>query len=165
MIIRAATTDDLPAIAALERDGFEPRDQWSMSAWSQELSGTDRQVAVADRDGAVVGVISVQLLPPASDLMRVVVSPAVRRQGVASHLIEHALDRAAADGATRMLLEVRHDNDAAIFCYGRAGFEQLTSRPDYYGAGVDALVMRAWDLQDRPTARPLTTPATGVDHG
>lgn len=157
MIIRTATVDDLPAIAVLERDGFVPREQWSSDAWSAELAAADRQVSVAEDDAVVLGAISVQLLPPASDLMRVVVAPAARRRGVATRLITAALDRAAAGGATRMLLEVRHDNDAAILCYGRAGFEQLTSRPDYYGSGVDALVMRAWDLQDRAAAAARDT--------
>lgn len=163
MIIRTADVSDLPAIGAVERDGFPPRERWSEQAWAAEVSGADRQVQVAEDSGTVLGVISIQVLPPTSDLLRVVVAPSARRRGVATRLIDDALDRAATAGATRMLLEVRHDNDPAILCYGRAGFEQLTSRSDYYGRGVDALVMRAWDLQDRPAARPPW--ATGADHG
>ena len=40
-----------------------------------------------------------------------------------------------------MMLEVRRDNDPAISLYRRFGFETISQRPNYYGGGVDALVM------------------------
>ncbi|HIT76894.1 MAG TPA: GNAT family N-acetyltransferase [Candidatus Avipropionibacterium avicola] len=150
--LREATTDDLAALVELERVGFDAAERWSSTSWAGELDGADRWVRLAVIDDTVVGAISVQLLPPASDLMRVVVDPVRRRRGIATRLVHAGLDAAAAAGATRMLLEVRHDNDAAIACYGRAGFEQLTARENYYGAGRHALVMRAWDLHLRTTA-------------
>ena len=156
MKLRSATVDDLPALVELERTGFAAAEWWSADSWGAELDGADRwvQVALAD-DGALVGVISIHLLPPDSDLMRVVVDPGRRREGIASRLVHAGLQRAAEAGALRMLLEVRHDNDPAIACYGRAGFEQLTVRENYYGADRHALVMRAWDLHLRAsTAEP-----------
>lgn len=149
MTVRRATTADLAAIGELERLGFDVAEQWSQNLWSQELAGADRHVLVATEADRVVGVISIQVLAPGSDLMRVVVDPGERRRGIATELITAGLDLAAAEGAHKMLLEVRWDNDAAIACYGRAGFEQLTTRPNYYGPGKDALVMRAWDLDRR----------------
>lgn len=146
--VRTAVPADLPVIMELERAGFPAEEQWSETLWGQEIAGADRRVLLADDDGAA-GVMSIQVLPPSSDLMRIVVDPGRRRQGVATTLVRAGLDLAASEGAEAMMLEVRYDNDAAIACYGRAGFEQLTTRPNYYGAGKDALVMRAWDLDRR----------------
>ena len=146
MRIRPATADDLPALMVLEEAGFPVAERWSAQAWRSELAGTDRWVRVGIDQDRVIGVISVQILVPDSDLMRIVVDPRRRREGLATRLVTAAVDHAAAAGASAMMLEVRHDNDAAIACYGRAGFEQLTSRDHYYGQDRHALVMRAWDL-------------------
>ncbi len=53
------------------------------------------------------------------------------------------LEWAAATGADRMLLEVRHDNRGAIALYEKFGFTAISHRRDYYGAGADAVVMQA----------------------
>lgn len=147
MKIRPGTLADLPALMELENTGFPPPERWSTTSWRSELTADTRWVQVAlDEHGLLAGVISVQILAPDSDLMRIVVDPVRRRQGIATALVRTALEHAADQGATAMMLEVRHDNDAAIACYGRAGFEQLTCRDHYYGQDKHALIMRAWDL-------------------
>ncbi|MGD7704840.1 GNAT family N-acetyltransferase [Microlunatus sp. Y2014] len=164
--VRRATLADLESIMELERAGFDPAEQWTAAAWTAELTGDDRRVVVAETgdqvasdqmaddhelgdqvtDDRIVGVITVQVLVPESDLLRVVVAADQRRRGIAGELIDAAVGLAAADGARWMMLEVRYDNDAAIACYGRAGFEQLTTRDDYYGPGSHALIMKRYEL-------------------
>jgi ribosomal protein S18 acetylase RimI-like enzyme len=41
-----------------------------------------------------------------------------------------------------MMLEVKVDNAEAIGLYQSLGYSQLNIRKDYFGAGLDALVMR-----------------------
>jgi ribosomal protein S18 acetylase RimI-like enzyme len=51
-------------------------------------------------------------------------------------------DWAHAQGSTAMMLEVKSDNLEAIGLYESLGYSQLNVRKDYFGAGLDAQVMR-----------------------
>jgi ribosomal-protein-alanine N-acetyltransferase len=77
-----------------------------------------------------------------ADLERIAVMPSRRRQGVARQLLDALCAAAVAQGATRMLLEVAHDNEAALGFYSAYGFTTISRRPGYYRGGVDALVMQ-----------------------
>ena len=71
-------------------------------------------------------------------------SPSRRRtgeRGVASALLAEVERRAAEDGATRLLLEVREDNTAAAAFYERPGFEEVGRRRGYYRDGAAAVVL------------------------
>ena len=45
-------------------------------------------------------------------------------------------------GSIAMMLEVKVDNLAAISLYESLGYVKLNIRKDYFGSGLDALVMR-----------------------
>jgi ribosomal-protein-alanine N-acetyltransferase len=45
-------------------------------------------------------------------------------------------------GCSQVFLEVRSNNDAAISLYESRGFDRQALRADYYGPGLDAVVMR-----------------------
>jgi ribosomal-protein-alanine N-acetyltransferase len=49
---------------------------------------------------------------------------------------------ALAQGSIAMMLEVKTDNAAAIGLYESLGYSKLNIRKDYFGTGLDALVMR-----------------------
>lgn len=142
MIITHAHGTDLADILELERSGFEPSEQWSEAAWAEELESPDRYVlARLDRDARIIGVATFSRVEEIADLLRVIVHPQARGQGVGASLVRAGLDWAAALGAQRMLLEVRPDNDPAVALYRRLGFEPVTTRRDYYGPDRHALVM------------------------
>ncbi len=142
MIITHARRSDLPDILELERSGFDHAEQWSETAWAEELDSPDRYVlARLDRDARIIGVATFSRVEEIADLLRVIVHPDVRGRGVGASLIRAGLEWAAAVGARRMLLEVRPDNDPAIALYRGLGFEAVTTRRDYYGPGRHALVM------------------------
>ncbi len=139
-----ATADDLDAICRLENESLA---EWSRPSWRAELDGAGRDVLIA-RDGAdVVGVITVQTVGQVAELLRLIVSPGRRRQGIGTELITAGVRAAADRGAGEMLLEVRIDNDPAIAAYQRFGFEQFGSRTNYYGNGKHALIMKLYDLR------------------
>ncbi len=142
MIITHARETDLADILELERSGFDVVEQWSESAWAEELASPDRYVlARLDRDARVMGVATFSCVAEMADLHRVIVRPEARGQGVGASLVRAGLDWAAAVGGRRMLLEVRPDNQPAVDLYRGLGFEPVTTRRDYYGPGRDALVM------------------------
>lgn len=142
MIIQQARLEHLDGILALEQDGFSDAEQWSRHAWAEELEADDRLVlAHTDPDGSIVGVANFGCVEDMADLHRVVVHRDARGRGVAAQLIRAGIEWAEALGATRMLLEVRTDNDPAVELYSRLGFDRISLRRDYYGPGLDAVVM------------------------
>lgn len=142
MIISSARTADLDEIFALEEAGFDLPQRWSREAWQAELDNPDRLVLVRhDARGLVVGVATFSLAADMADLLRVVVAPDARGRGIGGSLVRAGMEWAKAVGARRMLLEVSPDNAPAVRTYEKLGFAALDRRRDYYGAGVDALVM------------------------
>ena len=67
---------------------------------------------------------------------------AARRQGIARALMAAALERARAQGARTMFLEVAADNGAARGLYEMLGFAPAGLRQGYYAGGADALLLR-----------------------
>lgn len=84
-----------------------------------------------------------------AEVLSIATRPDRRRRGVARTLMEAALTRARALGATRVFLEVAADNLAAQRLYASLEFAEVGRRKAYYaraqGPRADALVL-ALDL-------------------
>jgi len=139
-----ATSRDAAAIAALHAASF--RRGWS----EQEVEGllTDRHV-IAHRamvGSAMAAFIMSRLVEDEAEILSVAVARPRRGRGLARNLLNLHLRRLAAFGARAVFLEVDEHNKAAIRLYDRAGFHEISRRPNYYpGAGgkaVAALVLR-----------------------
>jgi len=142
--VRPATADDLAAVAALEADNLGV-DAWSENLLAEGLAGRLPTIhyLVAELDDAVVGHAVTSLAGDIAELQRIAVTPAARRAGVASVLLEAAVALAESGGdADRMLLEVRADNAGALAFYAARGFVEVDRRPRYYRDGSTAVVMR-----------------------
>ena len=80
-------------------------------------------------------------------------------------MLQALVDEAKRQGASRMLLEVRVDNDPALALYQRFGFERMGLRKRYYQPeGIDAYTM-SLDLKPRVVgfAAPQTASADTED--
>lgn len=142
MIIEPAVTADLPALTVLEQC-FPQRERWSQQLWADELLAGDRLVllARAARSHEAVGAATFQLVAGTVDLHRVVVAAEYRRRGTARLMLQEGLRWAVEGGASRMVLEVREDNDPAVGFYRAHGFRDVGMRRDYYAPGANALVL------------------------
>ena len=141
MIIRTAMPADIPALTRLELV-FPARQRWSETSWLEEISGEDRLVEVAVT--AVEGVIACASWRHAggtADLDRIVVAGKHRRLGIAGRLLRRGIAWAAEQRVGSVLLEVASYNIAAIGFYAANGFVPVNRRGNYYGRGVDAVVM------------------------
>ena len=141
MIIRTAVPADAPALARLELV-FPARQRWSETSWLEEISDEDRlvEVAVTAVDG-VIACASWRHAGDTADLDRIVVAGEHRRRGIAGKLLGRGIAWAAEQGAGNVLLEVASDNTAAIGFYAANWFVPVNRRRNYYGRGVDAVVM------------------------
>ena len=151
MILRPATVADADPITTLELLVFE-REAWSASSVVGGLTGPGRFAVVAVHDGAVVGYAVTMTSGDVVDLQRIAVHPAHRRSHAGTRLLAAVSERAVAEGAGRMLLEVSAGNAAARHLYARAGFTEVNRRRSYYRDGSDALVLGR--ALDHPPAEP-----------
>jgi ribosomal-protein-alanine acetyltransferase len=139
-MIRAATAVDVDAIVEIERVVFEDG-AWSTTLVDLELAAPGRVVVVAEYEDAVVGYASSAVIADVADLTRIAVRWADRREGVGTALLAALLEASAERGAERMMLEVAETNEPAHAFYAVSGFTEVARRRDYYGSGVDAVVM------------------------
>ncbi len=151
MIVNVTELEERQAIqafAALERELFAGS-AWSENAIRQELTAPARTYLM-DVDGSTIrGYAGFWYDGDDAELMTIGVGSAYQRQGIASALLRRLIDEAKQQGARRMLLEVRVDNDAALALYQQFGFTRLGLRKRYYQPeGVDAYTM-SLDLQPR----------------
>jgi [ribosomal protein S18]-alanine N-acetyltransferase len=139
-----ATSRDAAAIAALHAASF--RRGWS----EQEVEGLliDRHV-VAHRTttgSRMTGFIMSRLVEDEVEILSVAVDRARRGRGLARNLLTLHLRRLAGLGARTVFLEVDEHNAPAIRLYDRAGFREISRRPNYYpgvgGKAAAALVLR-----------------------
>ena len=139
-MITLAVGSDLAQIVTLEEEFTDAR--WSARTWAEELVA-DRALTLVNKDrwGRLLGVATFHWLEDVADLNRVVVHPAHRREGIARRLIAAGMEWAEQVGARRVLLEVEERNSPAIRLYEDLGFMVLARRRNYYGSGLDALVM------------------------
>ena len=143
IIYRVATTFDLPVFVSLDKELF-PYSPWSASQYKEEFSAPTRHFVVAlDGEQIIIGYAGVFAPGGAeADVLTVGVVPSQRGKGVARQLMALITDWARQQGSTAMMLEVKVDNTEAIGLYESLGYSKLNVRKDYFGAGLDALVMR-----------------------
>jgi len=137
--LRPLREEDLDRVMELEAELFG-RGAWSREVYLAELALPGRYYVAAEEDGVLVGYAGIALAED-SEVMTVGVAAASRGRGVGAALLTDLLDRARAARARHVFLEVRSGNDAAQRLYRRAGFEEIGTRPRYYG-DEDAVVMR-----------------------
>jgi len=143
IVYRTANAFDLPVFASLDKELF-PYSPWSASQYKEEFSSPTRHFVVALDEGQnIVGYAGVFAPGGAeADILTVGVVPSHRGKGIAKALIALITDWAKAQGSTAMMLEVKTDNTDAIGLYESLGYSKLNIRKDYFGAGLDAQVMR-----------------------
>jgi len=139
-----ASAHDAAVIAPLHAAAF--RRGWS----EQEVEGLllDRHL-IAHRamlGGSLIGFIMSRLVEHEAEILSVAVTSAKRGRGLARRLLNLHLRRLAGLGARAVFLEVDEHNRPAIRLYDRAGFHEISRRPNYYpssgGKGAVALVLR-----------------------
>ena len=143
IIYREANAFDLPVFVSLDKELF-PYSPWSASQYREEFSSPTRHFVVAvDEAESIIGYAGVFAPGQAeADILTVGVVPNHRGKGIAKALMALLTDWAKAQGSTAMMLEVKVDNSEAIGLYQSLGYSKLNIRKDYFGAGLDAQVMR-----------------------
>ncbi len=139
---------DLDDVLAIEEESFS--EPWTRGMFEAELLGNpfgrflgafcDSEMPSAKR---LLGYICYWVVFDELRLMNLAVQPDHRRQGIASHLVRHAVEEGITQGTTRALLEVRAGNRLAQKLYQTLGFQQYGRRRSYYtNPDEDAILMQ-----------------------
>ena len=139
--VKRVTPEDtalLREISALEAVIFT--DAWSEeSIFAAAENLRTRILAALDDQDALMGYLIVTQVMDVADIDNIAVSPDFRRQGIASLLLDTALEQMDAD----VFLEVRASNAPAIGLYQKSGFARIGIRRNYYEKPrEDAILMK-----------------------
>ena len=129
--ITLMTYDDIPQVAALERQCFP--DPWSERMLREHL---DNQCAAAlaarGEDGTILGYGGLLVVLDEGYITNVAVRPEYRRQGIAADILKVFENFARGNRLAFLTLEVRASNTAAIALYEKMGYLRAGERRGYY---------------------------------
>jgi ribosomal-protein-alanine N-acetyltransferase len=140
--LRLATPDDAAAMSALHSAAFEIG--WSEADFATWLSRKEGfAIAVMREREAVAFGLALEAGDDA-ELLTIAVAEAERRLGWGGKIFERLDAEANKRSLKRWVLEVRHNNLAAVSLYKSLGFMEISVRKAYYrvaGGQADALVL------------------------
>ena len=148
--IRRLTYSDLPNVIAIERRAFPT--PWSLSMFVLELSKPSGICLAAIHDERLAGYVVCSRYDTVWHVMNVAVDDRLRRQGIATALMQRLFELADKPNE-QYTLEVRTSNDAAIKLYESFDFRAAGRRRAYYHDNrEDALIMWRIVAADARTA-------------
>lgn len=153
-LIRAASVEDVPAIAAIESEVFP--DPWPARLYLQEVGQPLRFQRVAeDEAGRLIAYLFATWQVDELHVLKVATHPLAQSRGLATALLEMAVEETASRRGRGLILEVRPSNSRAIRLYAHHGYRLIARRPHYYSDGEDALVLYLSVPPVRGTLKPV----------
>lgn len=143
LVFEPMVAADLLQVMELERLAF-PVEPWTPGLFLHELKLDFSRLELArtsDAKRRLVGYACWWLVGDEIHILNLAVHPDAQGRGMGRALVQRVLDDAQAHAATSVSLEVRHDNAAGAALYRAMGFSHIGRRKNYYGKGVDALIM------------------------
>lgn len=144
--IREAGAEALDELMLTMNDAFDPGfgEAWTAAQTMSMLSLPGVWLSLARHDDQPAGFALNRITVDEVELLLLAVRPSHRRKGVGRLLIERTCGLARQQQASRIHLEVRHNNPA-LQLYVNAGFMLVGRRPGYYhgrdGGSYDALTL------------------------
>ena len=137
---REMKPEDADAVEAVEKASFSM--PWSRKSFWEEAANERTYYLLALDDDEVIGYAGTWILDDEAQITNVAVAPEYRGKKVGAGLMTELIKEAKKRGATRMTLEVRPSNTAALALYQKFGFKDCGHRPHYYlDNGEDAVIM------------------------
>ena len=140
--LRFGVADDKEFIMSLEKDAL--RHPWPDDAVCDLLScgkreGPAYKFAIIAEESGYIGISAVL---DEAEVGNIVVAASKRNHGIGKSLLEAAVDELRCSGVKVLYLEVESGNTPAVRLYEKMGFKVYNTRENYYGQGLDALLMK-----------------------
>ena len=131
-------------MVAIERAAFT--DPWSRRAFQDLLSQPHVRARVVDGPDGVAGYALASVVADEGEILNFAVEPAARGRGLGHIMLDALLDMFRREGASRVFLEVRESNEAALHLYQSAGFRSRATRRAYYRNPIENAITMVLDL-------------------
>lgn len=136
----------ISAVSAIEAEVFSV--PWSYQAFENTLSMEEALFYVAVSEGKVTGYCGLYLAADQGEITNVASAPGYRRQSIAQKLLHTVMTKAHQQGAQRIFLEVRSQNDPAVSLYQKTGFQTVGRRKNYYQYPQDDALVMMYEYAD-----------------
>ncbi len=146
-VIREIREHDIGDIAALERDIFS--DPWTESGIRETLRQENTVLLGAWKNDIMSGYVILYYVLNEGEIARIAVGRSDRRQGCADYLFGRLRDICGRKGITRMMLEVRESNAAAVSFYKKCGFTEDGVRKKYYSNPCEDAILMSVETDGR----------------
>ena len=139
--LRACQPSDFETLLRIDAACFPRGIAYGRREMQFYLRSEGARCLIAEADGESAGFILTEQSAEFAHIITLDVLEAYRRRDIGSALLRAAEQAAAAQGATRMVLETATTNKAAIALWKKHGYREIVTIADYYGPGLDAFEM------------------------
>jgi ribosomal-protein-alanine N-acetyltransferase len=141
LLIKDMKESDLEEVLEIEKKSFA--DPWSRRLFKETLSFPHSfNFVLRAGAGALLGYINFYLIEEEAHMLNLATHPDWRKKGLATQLLDYAIDFLKRKRTAHFFLEVREGNRDAIALYRKFGFQMIGRRKRYYvETNEDALVM------------------------
>lgn len=142
IVIRKATKNDLAAILDIEDFSFDWFDRFPASLFLYYMHKyNDGFFVVLGPSGSVVGYAIIVEARNHAYLFSIAVHPEKRNNGYGELLLKFLESNCSEKGFSKLRLDVRVDNKAAVELYKKLGYIEVKKKKNFYGDGIDAFLM------------------------
>jgi tRNA threonylcarbamoyl adenosine modification protein YeaZ/ribosomal-protein-alanine acetyltransferase len=140
---REFTQLDLVPAVAMEKEIYG-KSGWSATQFKEEFAKAPKNAyyIAAESDGKLIGYAGIFYVDDVADIHTITVSADHRRKGIGREFLTRLINWARVKKAEAIMLEVRVGNEEALPLYIQNGFTEINRRPNYYGPGLTAIIMR-----------------------
>ncbi len=141
-VVRRAEETDLSSIMRIEESSFKSEDTFPMALFRRYLKELrDGFYVVLDGENTVAGYTVFEDVGEECYVLSIAVFPESRNQGLATSLMLFMENECRKRGLSKIVLDVRVDNEGAISFYRRLGLAEAGRKARFYEDGADALMM------------------------
>lgn len=136
--------EDAAGLAELEKLCFSS--PWSEKELAASAALSYAVYFTARVDGEIAGYAGMYIAADRGEINNIAVFPRFRRCGVASALLNALAAEGKSRGLSKLCLDVRSSNTAALYLYEKNGFYRVGLRRGYYTAPKEDAVLLDKDL-------------------
>jgi len=148
--IRQVEESDFCDLVDLDNECFDTyyykKTKFSKSDFQAYLCCKKSILLVAVRDSRLVayiaGTVRTSRVRSIAHLDSIAISSTARRKGIGSQLLHLFIPEAKQQACLMVLLEVAKANKEGLDFFSKRGFRKIADLPEYYGRGLDGVLMQ-----------------------
>ena len=144
ILIKHMTPEDVVQVHQIEETCFST--PWSFENFKAIFRYEYNHYLTAWDGEEIVGFIGLMEVAGEGDITNVAVLPSHRKKGIGDQLVSSMIALAKEKEISKIMLEVRASNEAAIHLYEKYGFEFLCKRKNYYQKPTEDANIMCWQL-------------------